>query len=79
APACPINGAAGCTPLGTEYNIADYTLNANGGNIGYVAIRFFSNTTCTLAGYTNVNLSNNPYMGFNTNAYQIGNTVNCLQ
>ena len=76
-PACPATGAAGCTASGVSVNNA-YTLNANGGNIGYITVSFFTNSN-NCNNTQAINASNNPYLGFNNNAYIIGDTNNGLR
>jgi len=76
-PACPATGAAGCTASLVSVNNA-YTLNANGGNIGYVTVSFFTNSN-NCNNTQAINASNNPYLGFNNNAYQIGDVNNGLR
>ncbi|MBI5049218.1 MAG: carboxypeptidase regulatory-like domain-containing protein [Deltaproteobacteria bacterium] len=77
-PAClGTGGGATCTQNASEYNIADYTINANGGNTGYVSVSFFTAAGC--GALTNINISNNPYLGFNMNVYQIGDSVTGLR
>lgn len=74
-PACPATSA--CTAGGTDAALA-YTLNANGGNTGYITVSFYSNNACTQQA-TNISIGDDPRIGFNANAYSIGDVNNGLQ
>lgn len=76
-PACPVTGVAGCTVSGVPVNNV-YTLNANGGNTAFVTIAFFNNNN-NCNNTSNINASDNPYLGFNNSAYQIGDVNNGLR
>ena len=74
-PACPTTGT--CSASGSDI-ATSYTLNANGGNTGYISVNFYSNAGCTQQN-TDIATSNNPITGFNTNAYTIGSATNGIQ